>query len=249
MTGVASSIKLSLMFCVVLSTHAVAQQSVATEQGRWAASFSAPTDRYGHAVLGSTPEWGKLCLNHRDTEGCVTLPENRVFEDIAPRLSDVDGDGRLDAVVVESDAQVGASLVVYMLEPSGQLKRIANDPIGTRFRWLAPIGIADLDGDGHTEIAYIDRPHLTKTLRILRFVDSSLVEVATQTGLTNHRIGEAFITSGLRHCEGSPIEIITANASWSSIMASSFDGREVSTQFIAPFHSTADFETILECTD
>jgi len=83
----------------------------------------------------------------------------------------------------------------------------------------------------------------------LRFVDSSLVEVATQAGLTNHRIGEAFITSGLRHCEGSPIEIITANASWSSIMASSFDGREVSTQFIAPFHSTADFETILECRD
>ena len=247
MTRVASSIKLSLLLCVVLSTHAVAQQSVTTEQGRWAASFSAPTDRYGHAVLGSTPEWGKLCLTHSEAEGCVTLPENRVFEDIAPRLSDVDGDGRLDAVVVESDAQAGASLAIYMLEPSGQLKRIANDPIGTRFRWLAPIGIADLDGDGHTEVAYIDRPHLAKTLRILRFVDSGFIEVATQTGLTNHRIGEAFITSGLRQCEGAPIEILTVDASWSSIMASSFDGPRVTTRSIGPFHGLKDMQTAMEC--
>jgi len=238
-----------LMFMGALSSPVVAEQIVSTELNGWVATFSGPTDRYGHAVLGSTPEWGKLCLTHRDANGCVTLPEHKVFEDIAPRLADVDGDGRLDAVVVESDAQAGASLVVYMLEPSGQLKRFANDPVGTRFRWLAPIGIADLDGDGHTEVAYIDRPHLAKTLRILRFVDSGFIEVATQTGLTNHRIGEAFITSGLRHCEGSPIEIITTDASWSSVMASSFDGQRVTSRSIGPFHGLMDMQSALECQD
>ena len=247
--GIAAVATGYLMFCAALSTASVGEQSVSIERNGWVATFSAPTDRYGHAVLGSTPEWGKLCITHSDTEGCVTLPETKVFEDNAPRLADVDGDGRLDAVVVESDAQAGASLVVYMLEPSGQLKRIANDPIGTLFRWLAPIGIADLDGDGHTEVAYIDRPHLAKTLRILRFVDSGFIEVATQTGLTNHRIGEPFITSGLRQCEGAPIEILTVDASWSSIMASSFDGPRVTTRSIGPFHGLMDMQSALECQD
>jgi len=127
--GIAAVATGYLMFCAALSTASVGEQIVSIERNGWVATFSGPTDRYGHAVLGSTPEWGKLCLTHRDANGCVTLPEHKVFEDIAPRLADVDGDGRLDAVVVESDAQAGASLVVYMLEPSGQLKRFANDPI------------------------------------------------------------------------------------------------------------------------
>ena len=41
------------------------------------------------------------------------------------------------------------------------------------FTLLAPLGAADLDGDGKIELAYIDRPHLAKILRIWRFDDGA----------------------------------------------------------------------------
>jgi hypothetical protein len=77
--------------------------------------------------------------------------------------------------------------------------------IGQRNRWLAPIGAADLDGDGRVEIAYVDRPHLARTLRVWRSrPGGTLTEIATATGLTNHRIGEAFITGGIRDARRGP---------------------------------------------
>jgi hypothetical protein len=46
---------------------------------------------------------------------------------------------------------------------------LASTPwIGQRFRWLAPVAAADLDGDGAMELAYVDRPHLARTLRVWR---------------------------------------------------------------------------------
>ena len=86
-----------------------------------------------------------------------------------------------------------------MTAEGGDLRLVAATPnIGQRNRWLAPVAAADLDGDGATEIAYVDRPHLARRLRIWRFEGGSLTEIAALPGLTNHRIGEAFITGGLR---------------------------------------------------
>ena len=45
------------------------------------------------------------------------LPFHRVFEDRLPRLADLDGDGRDEIIVVESDAIRGAALVVLGLRP------------------------------------------------------------------------------------------------------------------------------------
>ena len=45
------------------------------------------------------------------------LPLNRVFEDLVPRLVDLDGDGRDEVVLVESDLLRGAALVVLGLRP------------------------------------------------------------------------------------------------------------------------------------
>jgi phosphoribosylamine-glycine ligase len=56
--------------------------------GPTGARFEAPTDRYGHAIMGDLPEWGRLCLILVGGEVCVTLPQTRVFEDIAPRLAE-----------------------------------------------------------------------------------------------------------------------------------------------------------------
>ena len=200
-----------------LSAAAAWAESVAVTDGDWTARFDEPTNRYGHAIMGNLPEWGRVCLIGPGAEACVRLPQTSVFEDIAPRLADVDGDGTPEAVVVESAFSAGAALVVYRLD-NGALTRIATPHIGTRNRWLAPAAIADLDGDGAVELAYIDRPHLAKRLRVWRYVDGALVHVADQGGLTNHRIGEPFITGGLRDCGEGP-ESITASATWRELVA------------------------------
>jgi hypothetical protein len=189
-----------------------------------AAWYEDPTTRYAHGVLGDAVEAGTLAAQLDDFPNCITgritLPETEVFEDLAPRLADLDGDGRAEIIVVQSHRDLGARLVVYGLTPDGQnLRLLAATPnIGQRNRWLAPIGAADLDGDGRVEIAYIDRPHLARTLRVWRYAGGTLTAIAAATGLTNHRIGEAFITGGIRDCGEGP-EMITASADWSRIVA------------------------------
>ena len=99
-----------LLVCTALLVYAENEIT----QGQWKAVFDLPTDRYGHAVLGNTPEWGRLCVSRDSLTHCVELPQDQVFEDLVPRLVDVDLDGGLDAVAVESDQSYGASLVVYL---------------------------------------------------------------------------------------------------------------------------------------
>lgn len=206
------------------------------------ARYTAPTTRYSHGVLGDAVEYGALEItlaNGRTRR--IILPQSRVFEDLAPRLSDVDGDGAPEVIVVETDLDRGARLGIY--DEDGLVA--ATPFIGTRFRWLAPLGAADLDGDGFTEIAYIDRPHLAKTLRVWRFRGGRLDEVATLEGLTNHRIGENVISGGLRHCGPRP-EIIAANADWSRLLAVTFDGRGLSTSDLGPY-SPENAKAALAC--
>ena len=209
------------------------------------AEFTDPTTRYAHGVLGDAVEYGTLLIHTDRMDGlsvAIKLPEDRVFEDLEPRLIDVDADGDLEVVVVESQANTGAALAIY--DDTG---KIASTPhIGTRNRWLAPIGAADFDGDGHIELGYIDRPHLAKTLRLWRFVDGGLQEVAALGGLTNHRIGEDFISGGVRDCAGAP-EMVVASANWRRLAAVQFDGADLLAEDIGPFAGPASFAAALDC--
>jgi len=211
------------------------------------ATYDAPTDRYAHAVLGDAIEYGALVMQTRAAEGEATrtvrvrLPESRVFEDIAPRLVDMDADGCAEVAVVESEQQTGAQLALY----SGAGEKIAATPhIGRRNRWLAPIGAADLDGDGRIEIAYVDRPHLAKTLRVWRFVEDTLVEVAALPGVSNHRIGWDYIEGGLRDCGDGP-EMVLASGDWRHVVAVRFDG-ELDARALGPY-SAGRVSSALAC--
>jgi hypothetical protein len=209
------------------------------------AAFSDPTARYAHGILGDAIEWGGVQMDVAG-QGRVTLslPQDHVFEDVTPRLWDVTGDGQPEVVVIETDMAKGAALAVY-----GAQGKIAETPhIGRSNRWLAPIGAVDLDGDGTIEIAYIDRPHLAKVLRVWRFEDGDLTHVADLQGYTNHKIGESDIAGGIRACNGAP-EMIVAAADWTRLAAVRFGPDGFSVRDIGPHRGRASFAAALACDD
>lgn len=216
--------------------------------------YADPTSRYGHAVLGDGLEPATLGVwTHANSASCgakVTLEPPHVFEDVAPRLADLDGDGLPEVVTVRSHEALGAQLAVYSLsDDQSSLELVASTPyIGTRYRWLAPLGAADLDGDGTIEIAYIDRPHLAKTLRIWRYSQGELMQVAERGGLTNHRIGERDIAGGIRSCKGVP-EMVLASADWSELLAVRYENGALILRVIGADTSRAGFARAMTCSD
>jgi len=215
------------------------------------AEYTEPTSRYDHGILGDAIEWGALVLNVDQCFGCegsiirqfvIRLPENRVFEDVAPRIVDLDGDEAPEVIVVETDINKGARLAIY--DESGL---IAAAPfIGRTHRWLAPIGAADLDGDGYTEIAYVDRPHLARLIRVWRFREGKLKLAGELSGFTNHRIGEDNIAGGIRDCGNGP-EMIVADSQWKTIHAVSFAGNKFSVKQVGPHRDRKSFALALNC--
>ncbi len=198
--------------------------------------------RYDHGVLGDAVEWGTLRLG-LEGGGAVALrlPQTRVFEDLAPRL--VDLGGQVAALVVETDLSLGARVALY--GPDGVIA--AGPFIGQRHRWLAPVGAGDLDGDGLTEIAYVDRPHLARVLRVWRYVPGNpdLQPVAHLAGFTNHRLGEDRITGGLRDCGAGP-EMVLPGADWARLMAVRLVGGTLIATDIGP-HDAAALTRALTC--
>jgi VCBS repeat protein len=154
------------------------------------ARYVAPTTRYAHGVLGDAIEAGGLAV--RDASGkshVFMLPEDSVFEDITPRLADLDGDGGAEVIVVRSYLTRGSALAVFGMR-GGEFVRIAETaPIGRSARWLNPAAIADFTGDGRLEAAIVKTPHIGGTLEFWRLTGGKLSRIAGLSGFSNHVIG------------------------------------------------------------
>jgi len=159
--------------------------------------FAGPTTRYRHGVLGDELEASRLVVDTVEGEQVdVDLPANRVFEDVEPRLADVNGDNTDEIIVVESDVQLGASLAVYDIV-EGRLVRIAATPfLGKPNRWLNPVGVGDFDGDGHADIAVVATPHIGGILRLYRLTGATLSLFAEYSGISTHRLGSTELGLG-----------------------------------------------------
>ena len=197
-----------LLALILLTNPAMAK--TACTQGVCYSDQGGPVG-YDHAILGDTPEWREVRFQDK-----IFRFETGFIEDIAPHVVDVTGDGQPEAIVIHSDFNLGARLVVLSLP---DLKIIAATPhIGAHHRWMAVAGFGDFDRDGRPEIAYVDRPHLARELVFLRLEGNNLREVARQKGFSNHQIGDSAIQSAVRNC-GAGDEVVLLSADWSRILS------------------------------
>jgi hypothetical protein len=168
-----------------------------------------PTMRYPHKALGSATHAATLHVLVASPQGLpqelvYRLPFNRVFEDLTVRLADLDGDGRDEMLVIESDALRGSSIVVLGLRAQPLVKTATKSkntltiteiarsaPTGGTFYWLNPIGVADFDGDGRLDIASVTTPHVGGTLSLYHYRPPLLEPFAKVMDVSNHRMGDA----------------------------------------------------------
>ena len=118
-------------------------------------------------------------LVRRDQHGKVVtfaLRPDSVFEDLIPRLVDVDQDGRDEIIVVRSHEEAGASVVLLGLRGNRLIRLAESVAIGIPNRWVNPIGAADFDGDGQAEIAAVETPHIGGKLLLLEIEGRRLSE-------------------------------------------------------------------------
>ena len=232
---------------LLLVAGAVRAEAPCAELDGYRACYEAPTDRYPHGVLGDDLEWGTLRLERPEGGALVlTLPPDRVFEDIAPRLADLDGVAPPEIITVESTQTGGAALAIWQEDRGALVPYARTADIGTRFRWLAPVGIADLTGDGQLDIAYVETPHLSGTLRVWSFAAGGLTEVAHAVGISNHRIGDVTISGGIRDCGSGP-EMVTADLGWTRVVATRLEGGALVHRDLGPLGGMSDFDHALAC--
>lgn len=159
--------------------------------------YTRPTDRYAHGILGDKIEGGGLKIIVDGESYEIVLASNRVFEDIKPRLVDLDGDGTTEIITIQSSSNAGGAVVIYGFQAGDIVQLGASDFIGTPNRWLNIAAIADFRDNGLNQIIWVETPHIGGKLHIGEY-DGKTFTVKDQTGfkwprgkglLSNHAIG------------------------------------------------------------
>jgi hypothetical protein len=154
-----------------------------------------PTLRYPHKALGSATHAATLHVQMAIGTDALkelvhTLPLNKVFEDLTVRLVDLDGDGRDEIIVVQSDAVHGSATVVLGVRAKRLVELARSAYAGSTFLWLNPVGAADFDGDGKLDIASVITPHIGGTLTLYHYKPPQLEPFARAMDISNHRMGD-----------------------------------------------------------
>jgi len=152
-----------------------------------AAWLTGPTDRYAHGALGDMIEASGLVVELKGGKRVsLRLKDDSVFEDLTPRLADLDGDGDDEVLVIRSYQDEGSALVLIEAGPDGLRVAAETPPHGLANRWLNPVGVADFDGDGRPEVALVRTPHIGGTLMLFELKNGALVKDHAVSGFSNH---------------------------------------------------------------
>jgi len=155
-----------------------------------AARYAEPVSRYGHFALGRPHEYAEVIATTDNGRNVIfQLPETEVFEDLAPRLVRLKAGDSPQLLVIASNRFSGSRLMLLALRGDQLLTSAQSLPIGVPMRWLNPVAVADLDGDGLAEIAAVVTPHIGGTLKIYQRRGEQLVEIAKLPGFSNHIYG------------------------------------------------------------
>jgi hypothetical protein len=154
------------------------------------AQYAMPTEKYDHGIMGDKIEAEQLVVVADDVFYEIKLPNEYVFEDIRPRLYDVDGDNELEFITIRTNLRKGAGIAIYKIV-DGQLVEYSHLPeIGTAHRWLNIVAVNDLDNDGVVELVWIETPHIGGILKVAK-IQAGTLQVLTETAqYSNHSIGE-----------------------------------------------------------
>lgn len=154
------------------------------------AQFAQPVTRYNHGILGDAIEAGQLVVYARDTFLSLELAEVYVYEDIRPRLKDVDQDGIEECITIRSHINEGAGIVIYKILEDHLEEFAKVEEIGTPNRWLNIAAIDNLDEDEAIEIAWIQTPHIGGILKVADIQPGIMEPFATVAQYSNHAIGQ-----------------------------------------------------------
>ena len=97
-------------------------------------------------------------------------------------------------------------------------------PIGISHRWLNPVGVADLDGDGRAEIAAVITPHLGGPLKVYQRRGRELVELSALAGFSNHVYGSAELGLSAPAASGAGMRLLVPDASRRFLRIIAFEG-------------------------
>ena len=191
------------------------------------AQYAMPTEKYSHGILGDKIEAGQLVVVVDSVFYELTLPGEFVFEDISPRLYDVDGDTELEFITIRTNVSQGAGIAIYKIIDE-QLVEYAYVPeIGTTYRWLNIVAINDLDNDGIVELVWIQTPHIGGILKVAKIKTGTLEVLAEKAQYSNHAIGERNLCLSILTMQFNQKVFYVPNQSRNKIVGFTFKNNEL----------------------
>ena len=203
------------------------QEIIRSLDHRVYAQYTMPTEKYSHGILGDEIEAEQLVVVVDSVFYELTLPSEFVFEDISPRLYDVDGDTELEFITIRTHVSQGASIAIYKIIDEQLLEYASVPEIGTPYRWLNIVTINDLDNDGIVELVWIQTPHIGGILRVAKVEAGTLKVLAEKEQFSNHAIGERNLCLSILTVQDNQKVFYVPNQSRNKILGFTFMNNEL----------------------
>lgn len=190
------------------------------------ASYEEPVNRYGHFALGRPHEYARVVARTSGGRRAVLeLPEDEVFEDLAPRLVRLEAGADPVLLTIVASRSGGGRLALLALEEGALTMRAQSPPIGTPNRWLNPVGVADLDGDGRGEVAAVITPHIGGRLTVYEVEGERMEPVTWESGFSNHLYGSADLDLSLPVSLDGAVRLVVPSQDLSQLHVMAYEGR------------------------